>query len=101
MLLCALVFGCAARIALAGKPQRLQPSADAPTQYVVLNKTVISIRNKFLPDGIYGVPYDTTLSGSGGLAPYTWAIVAGSLPNGLSLDSDSGVIAGTPTIVGM
>jgi hypothetical protein len=101
MLLCTLIFGCLARIALAREPQRPQAYADAFTQYVVLNKTVISIRNKFLPDGVYGIPYNATLSGSGGLAPYTWAIVAGSLPNGLSLDSNSGVIAGTPTIVGV
>jgi sugar lactone lactonase YvrE len=43
-----------------------------------------------------GVQYPTTtLSASGGTAPYTWSISAGALPAGLSL-STGGVITGTP-----
>lgn len=38
----------------------------------------------------------TTLTATGGTAPYTWAVTAGSLPAGLTL-SASGVITGTPT----
>ena len=49
--------------------------------------------------GTIGVPYTSTLSASGGLAPYSWALVGGSLPPGLSLSSD-GTISGTPTISG-
>ena len=37
---------------------------------------------------------------SGGLAPYSWTIVAGSLPTGLSLNPASGAISGTPAAAG-
>jgi hypothetical protein len=48
-----------------------------------------------LPDGQVSTQYDQTLSASGGTQPYSWAIVNGSLPDGLSL-SDDGEITGTP-----
>jgi hypothetical protein len=41
-------------------------------------------------------PYSQTLEATGGVAPYTWSVVSGSLPAGLSLDSSTGVISGTP-----
>lgn len=44
--------------------------------------------------------YSTTLLGGGGVPPYHWIVLSGSLPPGLNLDSGSGVIAGTPTITG-
>jgi len=59
-----------------------------------------SITNSFLPNGTRGMAYSTTLTASGGQTPYTWAIVAGSLPSGLSLGSGNGVISGTPTTGG-
>ena len=49
-----------------------------------------------LPNGQVGVPFQTTLTGNGGVSPYTWAIT-GTLPTGLSLNSSSGAISGTPT----
>ena len=45
-------------------------------------------------------PIRRRLTASGGALPYTWSIVGGSLPPGLTLSSSSGVITGTPTIVG-
>ncbi|MHC4713163.1 MAG: putative Ig domain-containing protein [Planctomycetota bacterium] len=50
-----------------------------------------------LPDGTVGVPYSQTLAASGGVTPYSWAVVSGSLPAGLSLNSSTGEISGTPT----
>lgn len=38
---------------------------------------------------------------SGGTAPYVWEIVSGVLPAGLTLDSSSGTITGTPTEDGL
>ncbi|MDM7832347.1 putative Ig domain-containing protein [Cellulomonas edaphi] len=37
------------------------------------------------------------LDATGGVAPYTYAVTDGALPDGLELDADSGEIAGTPT----
>ena len=36
------------------------------------------------------------LTAAGGVAPYTWAITAGSLPAGLALDPATGIISGVP-----
>lgn len=52
-----------------------------------------------LPNGSLGTPYNQTITASGGTAPYTFAVTAGALPNGLMLGS-SGVISGTPTAGG-
>jgi hypothetical protein len=54
-----------------------------------------------LPSGIVGGSYSTTLSATGGVAPYKWtlALIGSSLPNGLALDP-SGVISGIPTAAG-
>ena len=40
----------------------------------------------------------TPLSGSGGTAPLTYYVSSGSLPTGLSLNSSSGAVTGTPTV---
>lgn len=37
---------------------------------------------------------------AGGQSPYTWSIVAGALPNGLSMNTSTGDITGTPTVPG-
>jgi hypothetical protein len=53
-----------------------------------------------LTRGRVNASYSFTLQKAGGLSPYTWALVTGSLPAGLSLNSGSGVISGTPTAAG-
>jgi len=52
-----------------------------------------------LPGAVAGVAYSTTLAATGGVPPYTWGLVAGSLPSGLSLGSN-GIISGTTSAVG-
>jgi hypothetical protein len=51
------------------------------------------------PSGQVGVPFQATLTGNGGVSPYTWAIT-GALPTGLTLNSSTGAISGTPTQAG-
>lgn len=43
------------------------------------------------------VAYSSGLTRSGGKAPFTWAVVSGTLPTGLTINSGTGVISGTPT----
>jgi large repetitive protein len=50
-----------------------------------------------LQGGITGTAYSETLTGSGGTPGYTFAVVSGSLPAGLTLDTATGIISGTPT----
>ena len=49
-----------------------------------------------LPDGAVGAAFSQAFTAFGGLAPYTFSIVAGSLPVGLEL-SEEGLLSGTPT----
>ena len=53
-----------------------------------------------IPDGLYGSAYpNQTLMVTGGMAPYTFSVSAGSLPPGITL-SANGVISGMPTVAG-
>lgn len=58
---------------------------------------VITATPATLPNYNYNQPYTTTVTGSGGTAPYTYSISAGSLPPGLSINPTTGQISGTPT----
>jgi hypothetical protein len=53
-----------------------------------------------LPPGIKDNPYSETLVASGGITPYNWTVISGTLPSGLTLGADSGIIAGTPASAG-
>jgi uncharacterized repeat protein (TIGR03803 family) len=64
----------------------------SPSTSVILNPTT-------LPAATVGASYSQTITASGGTAPYTYAVTAGSLPTGLSLSS-AGVLSGTPTAAG-
>lgn len=48
-----------------------------------------------LPDGEIGLAYRASLAAQGGRPPYTFALVGGKLPKGLSLSAE-GTLAGTP-----
>jgi uncharacterized repeat protein (TIGR01451 family) len=62
--------------------------------------SALSITTTSLPGGVVGSAYSQTLAATGGVTPYTWSVSSGSLPAGLSLDSSTGTISGTPTAVG-
>jgi hypothetical protein len=61
--------------------------------------TTVVITTTSLPSATAGVAYSATLAASGGTAPYSWAIISGALPSGLTL-SLSGSITGTPSAAG-
>ncbi len=56
-----------------------------------------AISTSSLPNGSVGTPYDQILSATGGTAPFTWSILSGALPAGLSLNAKTGEITGAPT----
>lgn len=69
--------------------------AAAPTTVAPL-----TINSSSIPTGTIGTAYSSHLQASGGTTPYTWSITVGSLPAGLSLAANTGVISGTPTVSG-
>ena len=56
----------------------------------------VQILTNSLPDGSAGTAYLQTLTAAGGQLPYSWSVVAGALPPGLTL-STAGSLQGTPT----
>jgi hypothetical protein len=76
--------------------------SDTQSLQIVINPAPAppTITTTSLPGGTVATPYpQQTLRASGGTAPYTWSISAGSLPAGLTLSS-TGIISGTPTTAG-
>ena len=56
----------------------------------------VAITPASVPDGWLGTAYGQNLYAAGGAGPYTFSLVAGALPGGLSL-SPGGLLSGTPT----
>lgn len=66
-----------------------------------LSITAPYITNSSFFPGAVGTSYSASLTVNGGVSPYTWSVIAGSLPVGLSLNSLTGVISGIPTTSGI
>jgi RHS repeat-associated protein len=60
-------------------------------------QTQLEITTTSLPNGMVSKSYSTTLSTSGNSGTLTWALNGSTLPAGLSLNTSTGVISGTPT----
>jgi len=53
-----------------------------------------------MPSAQVGVAVNATLTASGGKAPYTFSLLSGSLPTGVGLGQNTGLITGTPSKAG-
>ncbi|WP_123769522.1 putative Ig domain-containing protein [Vulcaniibacterium tengchongense] len=60
---------------------------------------IVAVSPASLPNGTLGVAYSQTFTGSGGTAPYTFSLVSGGLPVGMSLSS-AGALSGMPAAAG-
>lgn len=58
----------------------------------------VTVNPATLPAGTLGVFYSQNLSAVGSVGPYSFAVTAGALPDGLTLTS-GGLLSGTPTTV--
>lgn len=71
-------------------------SCQSVTQQLTLRVVAaLTLSTQRVGEGRVGSPYSATLSASGGIGGYTWELIAGALPRGLTLSS-SGQITGTP-----
>lgn len=62
--------------------------------------TPLEITTVTLPVGTVKDSYTTTLGATGGIPPYSWSSSGGQLPTGMTLNSPTGIIAGTPIDAG-
>jgi uncharacterized repeat protein (TIGR01451 family) len=70
-------------------------SGSGTKQYSITIFPKLVNKTKSLKKAVVGQAYSATLKASGGMLPYTWSLVGGSLPSGLA-PSPSGAINGMP-----
>src|SRR5581483_3182680 len=75
-------------------------TASKPFTITIQGGTALTITTTSLPGGKVGTAYSSTVKASGGVLPYTWSIISGTHPTGLSLGATSGTISGTPSASG-
>lgn len=74
------------------------PRVDTAAVQIVVIPDQLRITNVVLPHATLGQLYSQQLIVTGGIPPYAWTQVP--LPPGLSLNSGTGLISGTPTAAG-
>ena len=74
-------------------------ATDSQALAIVVDPAPVTISTTSLPNGTVGAAYSQTLAATGGVGNYSWTVILGSLPAGLSL-SPAGTITGTPTSAG-
>jgi len=83
---------------------RQQPFTEevaSPATTVVTPPTpALKVITSSLPEGTVGQPYTGKLQGEGGKPPYGWSVSGDPLPMGLTLNSKTGEITGTPSVAG-
>ncbi len=67
---------------------------------VIVALSNVSLTPTFLPGATGSAAYNQTVAGAGGTSPYSFAVTSGALPAGLSLNTASGAITGTPIAAG-
>jgi hypothetical protein len=75
----------------------ISTTASAKADILLPTVGAINISSTKLPWASPNVPYSSRVMVAGGTAPYTFSRVYGILPTGLSLDTTTGTISGTPT----
>jgi hypothetical protein len=72
-------------------------SSVSQTYSIAVSNSTLAMLTNDVHLGYINQPYDAVLTAGAGTAPYSWMISSGQLPVGISLNSATGHISGTPT----
>ncbi|MGH9717071.1 MAG: putative Ig domain-containing protein [Candidatus Acidiferrales bacterium] len=76
------------------------PAVSGSVTVTITPPQPLAVKTTSLPNGVQNTPYvGAHLQATGGVAPYSWQITSGLLPQGLTLTS--GAIAGMPAQTGV
>ena len=91
--------GTAVVTAAAAASNGVRTSANISVQSVH-SASPLSITTSALSSAQVNAAYSASITAQGGTAPYSWSLISGSLPNGLTLNPSTGVIAGSVSQAG-
>lgn len=72
----------------------------AGSQVYSFSCPLITMSPLLLPDATQGQNYSQSITATGGTGPYLYAVTAGFLPPGVTLNSTTGQLSGSPTVAG-
>ncbi len=72
-------------------------ATQSSTLAIAITVAPLNVTTTALANGQIGKPYASMLTASGGTPPLSWSLTSGTLPAGISLNSSTGAIAGTPS----
>lgn len=67
---------------------------------IVIGAPPVTISTTSLPAGRATIAYTATEQASGGSGTFAWSVTSGALPAGLTLNTSTGTVSGTPTTAG-
>jgi hypothetical protein len=90
LLAVACLAGCIGTVPQPKSSTAVSPAPTSPSA------SSLRIATNALPVGAVQTSYVATLVATGGVPPYKWSQTGGQLPSGLTLNSATGALAGTP-----
>lgn len=78
----------------------LGTSAAWAASVAAFKLTQPAVTTTMLPGGTVSTAYSQAVAWTGGTSAFTWTVISGSLPAGLTIGSSTGIISGTPTTAG-
>ena len=78
------------------------PFSGSQAYTVTIAAPTLTLSSATLTGGTRGSLYSASITAAtGGTAPYAYAVTAGAVPSGLTLNAASGAISGTPSAIGI
>lgn len=65
----------------------------------IIIEDALTVTNQTMPSGVVGMAYSHQFNAVNGQSPYTFSLVSGAFPAGLTMNA-AGLVSGTPTTPG-